>query len=778
MRVLFVNHTAVISGAERSLLDLLAHLPEDVAPAVACPRGELSAEVEAHGVAWRELPPVEASLKLDLRYTPLGAANALEAGRRLQTLRRDYDLIHANSIRAGVVSALASRPIPVVVHLRDCLPPGRVSRWTTRRLARRADTIVANSAYTGDCLRVTADMPELDIDVVHGPVALREFLEADETPASARSALELPPDAPILGIVGQITPWKGQRTAIDLLARLRRRFPDAHLVVVGSPRFTSGGTRYDNRAYAAELGALVEREGLEDHVHFLGERADIPTVMRALDVLLVPSTEEPFGRVVVEGMAAGRTVVATDCGGPAEVLEEGVDGFLAPPNDIERWDTVVSGLLEDPDRRERIGSEARERVPRRFGAPASVDALMAIWQRTQAAARIDRTGAPGRVLFLSHTGAQSGAENAMLRLLDAIPAQRERAVACPPGGRLEASLQLRGFRQHPLPGTDISLRLRPVPTVNGVVQIVRSAVALRRIAARERPDVIHANSIRAGLIAVATRRLGGPPVVVQCHDHLPANWVGNLARRTIAGHADLVVAVTSYTAERFNEGLRYPRAECIHISVDHERFNPAARGRSAIREECGIPPEAALLIEVAQITPWKGQDTALRVLHGVRQHLDAHLLVVGDVAFSSRHYDNFGFHRFLLRLTEELGIAPCVHFLGQRSDVPELMAAADLALLPSWDEPFGTAVAESMAVGTPGLVTSQGGLSDYVIDGVNGRLLPPDAPGIWTDVAVELLTDPETLARMGEESVTTAARFTDQRYAEQMLATYARALSA
>ena len=265
---------------------------------------------------------------------------------------------------------------------------------------------------------------------------------------------------------------------------------------------------------------------------------------------------------------------------------------------------------------------------------------------------------------------------------------------------------------------------------------------------------------------------------MQCHDHLPTNWVGNLARHAIAGHADHVVAVTSYTAERFNEGLRYPRAECVHISVDHERFTPAARGRSAIRDECGIPPDAKLLIEVAQITPWKGQDTAIRVLRGIRERLDAHLLVVGDVAFTSRHYDNVGFHRFLLELVDELDVSEFVHFLGQRSDVPELVGVADLLLLPSWDEPFGTAVAESMAVGTPGIVTSTGGLSDYVQDGVNGRLLPPHALELWIDAAVELLNDPETLTRMSEESIRAIARFTDRHYSDEMLTAYRRAMKA
>jgi glycosyltransferase involved in cell wall biosynthesis len=353
-----------------------------------------------------------------------------------------------------------------------------------------------------------------------------------------------------------------------------------------------------------------------------------------------------------------------------------------------------------------------------------------------------------RILFVNHTGARSGAENAMLRLLEHLPPQHERAVACPPEGGLKASLRERGLAQYDIPGTEVSLALHPVRTTRGLLALVRSALAVRRVARRFGADVIHANSVRAGLIASAARRLGGPPVVVQCHDHLPHSRVGALTRSAIARGAEVVVAVSDTTADDFNHGLAHAKAERVFISVDHERFSPAMRGVSRIRAELGLRADAPLLAEVAQITPWKGQDTAIRALEGVRRHHDAHLLIVGDVAFSS-----------------------------QRDDVPELLGAIDLLLLPSWDEPFGLVVAEAMAIGTPVTVTNRGGVRDYVSDGVNGRLLPPDDAAAWAGAIEQLLADRSTLERMGRESIRTAARFTDERYASEMLAAYERAVA-
>ena len=382
-----------------------------------------------------------------------------------------------------------------------------------------------------------------------------------------------------------------------------------------------------------------------------------------------------------------------------------------------------------------------------------------------------------RILFLNHTASRSGAENAMLRLLEAIPREHELAVACPAEGPLKASLAELGVRHFDLPGTEVSFSLHPVKTPRGLASLLRSAVSLRTIAGRFGADVIHANSTRAGLIAVAARRLGAPPVVVQCHDHLPRSRAGDLTRTAIARGAEVVVAVSETATAHFNRGLRRPKAERVYISLDHTRFSPTVTGSSAIRSELSLPAEARLLAHVAQITPWKGQDTSIRALQAVRRLHDAHLMLVGDVAFASQRYDNVGFRESLVQLARELNVESAVHFLGRRTDVPELMGAAELLLLPSWDEPFGLVVVEAMAVGLPVLVTDQGGVGEYVTDGVNGRLLPPHDERAWAAATIELLADADLRSRMSRENVRVAAQFSDERYSSEMLAAYSRAMS-
>ena len=133
---------------------------------------------------------------------------------------------------------------------------------------------------------------------------------------------------------------------------------------------------------------MAARPSLAGRVEFLGERGDVPALMAALDALLVPSWEEPFGRVVVEAMAAGTPVIATSRGGTAEIVADGVNGLLAPPRDAGAWAAVIERLLDEPGLRERLVEEGLRRASD-FGIAAHVEAIAEVY-----ASALDRTIAP------------------------------------------------------------------------------------------------------------------------------------------------------------------------------------------------------------------------------------------------------------------------------------------------------------------------------------------------------------------------------------------------
>jgi L-malate glycosyltransferase len=389
VNVLFVNHTAEVSGAERSLLSLLGALPETVDRRAAVPRGRLAGEIERLGIPVSTIAGTAGSLRLHPLHTPRAVAEMSLAALQVRRLARRHgvDLVHANSIRAGIVLGLARLSAPAtVVHVRDCLPPGPLTTASLRLIAATATTVVANSRYTARSVRSAA--PGAHLEVVHNPVDLARWDPARIDRAAARARLGAAGRHQLLlGVVAQLSPWKGQGTAIEALRLLCDEGVDAHLLLIGSAKFVARATRFDNEAYVSGLRARVAQAGLEDRVSWLGEREDVPELVRALDILLLPSLEEPFGRALIEAMALGVPVISTDVGGPPEIVEDGREGYLLSPQEPAAWAQAIGRIAASPDLAREMGLAGRRRVAAAFTAEDHAAAMLEIYERAIARAR-------------------------------------------------------------------------------------------------------------------------------------------------------------------------------------------------------------------------------------------------------------------------------------------------------------------------------------------------------------------------------------------------------
>lgn len=383
MRVLYVNHTAVVSGGERSLLDLLAALPQSVEPLLATPPGTLAELAAERGIATTAITGTAGSLRVHPVHTPRAVAEMARAGLQVRRAARAHraELVHANSIRAGIVLALARLGrTPTIVHVRDCLPAGRASTATLRLIGATATVVLANSRYTAASVRARA--PKARLRVVYNAVDLQRFDPQQIDRPQARARLGEPAASRLLlGVVAQLSPWKGQDTAIEALSLLCREGVDAHLMLVGSAKFVARSTRFDNEDYVARLRELIAADGLQDRVSWLGEREDVPQVMRALDVLLLPSWEEPFGRAVIEAMALGVPVVATDVGGPAEIVRDGREGYLVAPRRPSAWAQAIAKIASSADGGALMGRAGRERAAALFTIVRHVRATLDAYER-------------------------------------------------------------------------------------------------------------------------------------------------------------------------------------------------------------------------------------------------------------------------------------------------------------------------------------------------------------------------------------------------------------
>jgi glycosyltransferase involved in cell wall biosynthesis len=387
MRVLYVNQTAQMSGAEHSLLTLIDGLRDRVDAEMACPEGDFADAARDRGLRVHPIGGTDVTLTLDPVRTPKAIAGIAADGARIARIGRrgGFDLVHANTTRAGLIATMfaGAGAKPTVVHVRDWTPEGTVAAAILQYTRVRASALICISQLVAD--EFPPHPARTPLHVIHNPIDLRRFDPDRHDRGAARAALGLTDDELAVAVVAQLTPWKGQEEAIRAVALLRERHPNLRLLVVGSPKFQTA--RLDNQAYADLLHALPAQLGAGDAVRFLGERRDVPEILRALDVLLVPSWKEAFGRIVVEGMAMRLPVIATDVGGPKEIVTSGEDGVLAPPQDPRAWAHALDGLLRDPAERTALGERARVSVSARFTPELAAARVWAVYERTAGPAK-------------------------------------------------------------------------------------------------------------------------------------------------------------------------------------------------------------------------------------------------------------------------------------------------------------------------------------------------------------------------------------------------------
>ncbi|MDQ8165262.1 MAG: glycosyltransferase [Gemmatimonadota bacterium] len=373
-RILFVDHAGVLGGAEFSLLDIISAFGRQ-ASVVLLADGPFRTELERRGVSVvvDALGAAARVRKAGIVPSPAALWDVFGAARRLAGRARDADLLYANSQKAFVVAALAGwlARRPVVWHLRDILGPPHFSAtnargvtWLANRCAR---SVIANSQATADAF-VRSGGNALLIRVVHNGIDSGPFdaVTADAVRA-ARSGHGAHEGMPLVVHVGRFHPWKGQQVLLRALALE----PRAQAWIIGAPLF-------GEEAFADELRALARELNLGHRVRFLGMRNDVPLLLAAADLVVHSSIyPEPFGRVVVEGMLAGKPVIAANAGGVSEIARDGETALLVPPADSAALARAISSVIDDPARARAMAQRGQDHARSRFTRDAMLSGVRA-----------------------------------------------------------------------------------------------------------------------------------------------------------------------------------------------------------------------------------------------------------------------------------------------------------------------------------------------------------------------------------------------------------------
>jgi glycosyltransferase involved in cell wall biosynthesis len=362
VRVLHIVTWLGVGGAERLVLTAATGLsPATFESAVCCfiERGRLADEAERHGIkVWclEAFPSLRRPAVLCRLY------------RIIRAFRPDIVHTHLQAPNLyGRLMALAAR-VPVVIASEHNVYTSKARRhvWMERLLARRTAALVAVSDQVQRFLATQLRIEPSAIRVVRNGIAT-PAVSSPQAVDALRRRLALPADQFVLGTVASLTPKKGHAFLFRALAGLRDRGLHCSLILAGD-----GPER-------ASLEALAATLGLADRVHFLGVEAQVGDVLALIDLFVLPSITEGLPLALLEAMAAGKPVVATEVGGVPDVITSGTNGLLVPAKAVEPIVDAVQTLLMDPQLRASYGARGRATVLAGFTEDQHLASLGALY---------------------------------------------------------------------------------------------------------------------------------------------------------------------------------------------------------------------------------------------------------------------------------------------------------------------------------------------------------------------------------------------------------------
>jgi glycosyltransferase involved in cell wall biosynthesis len=351
LRVLNVITHLDAGGATDAALNACAYISDErFAPTLVCgpspeEEGDVKARADGLGVEVVTIPTLRRSID------PIRDVRALRA---LQSLFRATrpDIVHTHSSKAGFLGRLAARRerAPAVIHtvhgwsFHDYMPRrDRVLFTAVERLAARWTDRIVTVSELDRSKGLAAGIGSFELySVIHELNDLEAFLGADDAPAASRARLGLPADAPVIGTVGRLSDQKDPTTFVHSAAAVAADIPEARFVMVGH-----GPLR-------RHVERLVGDLGLRDRFLLTGVRADIPAILRSFDVFLLTSLWEGMPLVIPQAMACRVPVVASTADGNRELIRDGHNGLLVPPNSPDQFARAVVRLLREKSLRDRV----------------------------------------------------------------------------------------------------------------------------------------------------------------------------------------------------------------------------------------------------------------------------------------------------------------------------------------------------------------------------------------------------------------------------------------
>lgn len=773
-RILYVHHRSELGGAPTSLSYVIRALDrERFEPHVYCPPGQAAELFRDSGAIVHEGPVagfthIWASTYRGRRWLlfvrELGRLPGHLFRFRQVLGRHEFHLVHLNDSPLLPAALVARwRRLPIVWHIRSALPVGGLdlrSRLMRRFVLRLADVTIAINEDIAEVWRMPAQ-------VIPNSVQIDRFYPGD--PRAACESLGISAVLPLVTYVGFLYPSKGFREFIRAAALLREQGVEASYLIVGS------GVRGDEffrtlagrllqrldlaRNYNAEAHRLASSLGLDDVVRWVPFTREIEEIYRASEIVIAPSQGPEIGRPMLEGAASGVTVIGTGTRTGGGILKPGETTILADGFDAPSLADSVRRLLDEPERRRRIGAAAREHAVTFFDPVRNARRIEQIYDRLLTRERV-------RVLYVHHRPQLGGAPRSLAELIRSLDRSRYEPHVFVPDGPAADLFVDSGAIVHVGPTSVFAHAwdnpysgLRWLVLGREALFLVPHLRALRALMARYDFSVVHLND--SPLLAAAwMARRHRARVVWHLRSALAGGGDDRRSRvigRLIDRWGDAAIAIDEDVARNFP--VRLP-VTIVHNSVPRpERSLDTA----VAKRNQGLPADRLAIGYAGFVRSEKGWPELVRAMRMlVDEGLPAQLVIVGGGVRPPAYFKTVRGRILELAhvltdeesaiksLVAELDLESHVSFLPFQLRLQEVYDVLDIVTFPNPGIGLGRPVLEAAAYGKPVVASGSHSGAGLLTPEVTGLLLEDPHPRAIADALRRLIVDPELRRRLGE----------------------------
>lgn len=736
-RNLKICHVASIDITVRFLLmpQLKFLLGQGYDVHVVCSPGTLIGQIEREGVKVK-------TISITRKITPVKDLVSLMK-LFLYFKKEQFDIVHTHAPKPGLLGQLAAKMagVPVIIntvhglYVTEDSPYAKkkffifmekISAWCSTLIfsqnSEDVETMVREKIapagkirYLGNGIDVTKFSPE-------------RFLHQDVI--AKKKELGIKPELKIIGVVGRLVKEKGYLDLFEAAKIVLKKHPNTLFLAIG-PHEPAKKDRFD--------AGIVKSYGIENNIMFLGQQNNIDQLYALMDMFVLPSHREGFPRSVIEAMAMQKPIVVTDIRGCREEIEHEKQGLMVPPKNPQKLAEAIIFLLENPVISSRLANEAKLKARREFDEALVFEKIGVAYRQL----------AQKRVKVCHVVTVDITAKFIVLGLLEYLQRENYDVSIVSSPGKWTPFLKKRGFLVHPV------TMLRKISPFSDMVPLIKLYLFFRK----EKFDIVHTHTPKAGVLGRIAARLAGVPVVVHTsHGFYTGIKIDPVVKAVIlfaekmaAYFCDLVTSQNQedVTFAIKNHIVPEKKIKALLYGIDISRFNPARFGGDAIakkKEELGIPQDKKIIGMVGRFVKEKGYLDLLEAFRVIKQqNPDAMLLLVAPPdrekpdALQYGIFKEYGIEKDIILLADK----------GEISDMEQIYPLMDMFVLPSHREGFPYSIMEASASGKPVVATDIRGCREAVENGKTGILVPPENPAKLALALLKLLDSPELMGQLG-----------------------------